>query len=104
VALLKDEARKLNKAYLQLVSLSKSTIKKRILACIMMFMEEMGVRVPQGGRGIIRLKNRPTQEQIAGMSGTTRETVNREIAALMENGYIDMDGKDLLLLKEIPLS
>jgi len=28
--------------------------------------------------------------------------VNRELSALVKNGYIELDGKDLLLLKNFP--
>lgn len=101
---LKEESRKLNKAYMQIVSLSKNTIRKRVLSCVMLFVEELGVRVPYGNhRSVIKLRNRPTQEQIAGMSGTTRETVNRELSSLIKDGYIELTGTDLILLKELPV-
>ena len=100
---LKEESHKLNKAYMHIVSLSKNTIRKRVLASIMLFVEELGVRVPYGNRSVIKLRNRPTQEQIAGMSGTTRETVNRQLSSLIKDGYIELTGTDLILLKELPV-
>jgi CRP-like cAMP-binding protein len=99
MAFLKEECRKVSRAYIQIAALSMNTTKKRVLACIMLFIEEMGVRVPSGdGRSIIKLKNRPSQQQIADMSGTSRESVNRELATLMKEGYLEVDGSDWILL------
>ncbi|MDR2732570.1 MAG: Crp/Fnr family transcriptional regulator, partial [Fibromonadaceae bacterium] len=77
IAFLRGTTQKVSRAYMQIASLSMSTIKGRIKSCIMQFIEEMGVRVPYKGESAIKLKNRPTQQQLAEMSGTTRETVNR---------------------------
>jgi len=100
---LREESHKLNKAYMYIAALSRNTIRKRVMACIMLFIEELGVQVTYGNRSVIKLRNRPTQEQIAGMSGTTRETVNREISFLIKEGYIELNNKDLILLKDLPI-
>ncbi len=99
---LKETTQKLNRAYMQIASLSMNTIKGRIKACLMHFIDERGVRIQYKNESAIKLKNRPTQQQIAEMSGTTRETVNRKLAALIKDGYMEFDGKDLILLKELP--
>lgn len=94
-------AQKLNKAYMQIASISMNTIKRRIKSCLMQFIDERGVRMPvKNGISIVVLRNRPTQQQIAEMTGTTRETVNRELAVLVKDGYIELDGKDLIVQKE----
>jgi CRP-like cAMP-binding protein len=103
IAFLKETTQKLSKAYMQIASLSMSTIKGRIKSCLMQFIDETGVMVSHKGSSATKLKNRPTQQQLAEMSGTTRETVNRELASLIKDGYIELDGKDLILLKELPL-
>jgi len=102
VEFLKETTKKLNKAYMQIASLSMSTIKERIKSCIMQFIEERGIKIIHKNGSAIKLKNRPTQQQLAEMSGTTRETVNRELSALVKDGYIELDGKDLFLLKDFP--
>jgi len=89
IAFLRATTRKLAKTYMQIESLSMSTIRGRIRSCLMQFIEEAGG------------KNRPTQQQIAAMCGTTRETVNRELSYLVKNGYIKLDGKNLILLKDL---
>jgi len=100
VDFLKETTKKLNKAYMQIASLSMSTIKERIKSCLMQFIEERGIKIPHKNGSAIKLKNRPTQQQLAEMSGTTRETVNRELSTLVKNGYIELNGKDLFLLKD----
>jgi len=100
IAFLKETTQKLSKAYMQISSLSMSTIKERIKSCLMQFIEERGIKVSHGSGTAIKLKNRPTQQQLAEMSGTTRETVNRELSALVKNGYIELNGKELYLLKD----
>jgi len=99
---LKETALKLNRAYMQIASISMSTIKGRIKACLMQFIDERGVRIQYKNESAIKLKNRPTQQQIAEMSGTTRETVNRELSVLIKNGYMELGNNDLILLKELP--
>jgi CRP-like cAMP-binding protein len=95
---------KLNRAYMQIASISMNTIKRRIKSCIMQFIDERGIRTPvKNGKSTTILRNRPTQQQIAEMTGTTRETVNRELAVLVKDGYIELDGKDLILLKELSI-
>jgi len=103
IAFLKLTTQKLNKAYMQIASLSMNTIKGRIMACLMQFIEEKGVRIQRNNQAAIILKNRPTQQQIAEMSGTSRETVNRELSFYIKEGYIEMEGSDMYLLKELPI-
>jgi CRP-like cAMP-binding protein len=85
IAFLKAATQKLSKAYMQIASLSMTTVKGRIRSYLMQF------------------KHLPTQQQIAAMCGTTRETVNRELSFLLKNGYIELKGKDLIFLKELPI-
>ncbi|MDR2581569.1 MAG: Crp/Fnr family transcriptional regulator [Fibromonadaceae bacterium] len=101
MAFLTEQSRKLNRAYMHIASLTMSSTKKRVLTCLMLLIEESGIRVPHDGRVITKLKNRPTQQQIAELSGTTRETVNREMAILIKEGYIELSEKDLILFKEL---
>jgi CRP-like cAMP-binding protein len=99
MAFLMEECSKVNRSYMQIAVLSMNTTKKRVLACIMLLIDEIGVRVPSGdGKSVIKLKNHPSQQQIADMSGTSRETVNRELAALMKEGYLKVDGSNWILL------
>ena len=49
------------------------------------------------------IRNRPTQQQFAEMSGTTRETVSRVFSALSSSGTISLMGKDLVITEESKL-
>jgi CRP-like cAMP-binding protein len=89
IAFLRATTQKLGKTYMQIESLSMSTIRGRVRSCLMQFIEETNG------------KSRPTQQQIAAMCGTTRETVNRELSFLVKNGYIKLDGKNITLLKDL---
>lgn len=103
LAFLRQTTQKLGKAYMQIANLSVNTVKDRIKSCLMQFVEEKGIRVQRNSQIAIVLRNRPTQQQIADMSGTSRETVNRELAHYIKEGYIEMEGTDMYLLKELPV-
>ncbi|MCL2261500.1 MAG: Crp/Fnr family transcriptional regulator [Fibromonadales bacterium] len=103
IVFLRQTTQKLSKAYMQIASLSMSTIKGRIMSCLMQFIEEKGIQVQRNSQTAILLRNRPTQQQIADMSGTSRETVNRELSSYIKDGYIEMEGTDMYLLKELPI-
>ncbi|MCL2283907.1 MAG: Crp/Fnr family transcriptional regulator [Fibromonadales bacterium] len=103
IAFFKQTTQKINKSYMQIACLSMNTLKGRIMSCLMQFVEERGVRIQRNKQTVIVLKNRPTQQQIAEMSGTSRETVNRELSDFIKNGYIELDGTDMFLIKELPI-
>lgn len=64
--------------------------------------EERGVRTHfDDGRMITKIPNKPTQQQFAEMSGTTRETVSRVLNSLKKKGVIAIVGKDILLLEDL---
>ncbi|GHV15881.1 cyclic AMP receptor-like protein [Fibrobacterales bacterium] len=97
-------AQNLSKTYTKLTALSVNTIRGRIVYCLMQFIEELGVRSKdKSGNQITILRNRPTQLQLGEMSGTSRETVNRELSNLVRQGVIELNGKDLILKKELKI-
>ena len=65
--------------------------------------EERGVRSPSKDGVVTIIKNRPTHQQLADMSGTTRETVSRVLAALEKKGSISVVGKDLVILDDLQM-
>ena len=52
-----------------------------------------GVEVEEG----ILIRNRPTQQDIASMIGTSRETVSRVLSEFQKRGYIEARGREILL-------
>ncbi|MGL1935611.1 MAG: Crp/Fnr family transcriptional regulator [Fibrobacterales bacterium] len=101
MSLLEEMSRRLRKSNKQVGSLSLMTVYGRIAATILNLMEEKGIRIhAQNGQMIVAIKNKPTQQQLAEMSGTTRESVSRVLKALQKKGCISIAGKDLLILQE----
>ena len=47
--------------------------------------------------GELRIRDVPTQREIASMVGATRESVNKIMKDLVDRGYVAMRGKDLVL-------
>jgi CRP/FNR family transcriptional regulator len=47
--------------------------------------------------GPLHIRNSLTHEEIAGMIGTTRETVTRALRDLRENGLVTLKGSDLII-------
>lgn len=52
-----------------------------------------GKDTPEG----IEIGKRPTQAEIAAMIGTSRETVSRALSEFQRRGFLDMNGKRILL-------
>lgn len=54
--------------------------------------------------GGLLLRKPPSQQQIAGMLGTSRETVNRVIAEFVQQGILQKDGRQLVITNEAMLA
>jgi len=101
LTLLGQMSRRLRKSNRQISSLALMRVYGRVAATLMQLMEERGMRTKtKDGKNIIMVKDRPTQQFMADMSGTTRETVSRVLNYFQKKGYIVLDGKDLLILHE----
>jgi CRP/FNR family cyclic AMP-dependent transcriptional regulator len=101
LTLLAEMSRRLRKSNRQISSLALMRVYGRVAATLLQLMEERGMRSKtKDGKSIIVVKDRPTQQFIADMSGTTRETVSRVLNFFQKKGYIVLDGKDLLILQE----
>jgi CRP/FNR family transcriptional regulator/CRP/FNR family cyclic AMP-dependent transcriptional regulator len=55
-----------------------------------------GKKLPNGA---IEIDLRLTQQDIANMLGTTRESVNRQLVAFQERGFISIDRQRITILK-----
>ncbi len=63
-----------------------------------------GMRIhTDNGQMVTVIHNRPTQQQLADMSGTTRETVSRICSMLVKANAIAMTGKDIVIFDETAL-
>lgn len=98
MGLLVEMSKRIRKANRQISSLAMLTVYGRVAATILNLMQERGVRVhAEGGNMVTVIRNRPTQQQLAEMSGTTRETVSRVLSSLAKKGTISLVGKDLVI-------
>jgi len=86
---------RLRKADRKIESLALMDVSGRIAAAILQISEEIGKETP---RGVI-IRNRPTHQSLASMAGTTRETVSRVLKRLEHQKYVEIDGRDLIVLK-----
>ena len=93
IQLLKEMALRLRKSDRQIASLSLSDAEKRIALCILRIAEEQGVIQ----KGHVSIPKAPIQQDIANMSGTSRETVSRALKLLEKEGFIHRNGRELLI-------
>ena len=101
MGLLSELSKRLRKANRQIGSLSTMSVSGRVAGTLLNLMEERGVRIhTDNGNMVTVIHNRPTQQQLADMSGTTRETVSRICSLLVRTGAIAMTGKDIVIFDE----
>lgn len=101
MGLLSEMSKRLRKANRQIGSLSTMSVSGRVAGTLLNLMQERGVRIhTDNGSMVTVIHNRPTQQQLADMSGTTRETVSRISSLLVRAGAIAMTGKDIVIFDE----
>ena len=104
MALLSEMSKRLRKANKQIGSLSTMSVSGRVAGTLLNLMEERGMRIhTDNGQMVTVIHNRPTQQQLADMSGTTRETVSRICSMLVKANAIAMTGKDIVIFDETAL-
>ena len=101
MALMSELCKRLRKANKQIGSLSTMSVSGRVAGTLLNLMQERGVRIhTDNGSMVTVIHNRPTQQQLADMSGTTRETVSRICSLLVRANAIAMTGKDIVIFDE----
>lgn len=93
IQLLKEMAHRLRKSDRQIASLSLSDAEKRIALCILRFADEQGVIK----NGEVNIPKIPIQQDIANMSGTSRETVSRALNLLEKEKFLRREGRELVI-------
>ena len=94
IKLLSVLAGHLRKTDRKIEGLALSDVTGRITQTLLQLAEDQGVPSPDG----VLIRNRPTHQDLANMSGTTRETVSRVLKRLENQGYIVHKNKDLLIV------
>ena len=101
MSLLSEMSKRLRKANKQIGYLSTMSVSGLVAGTLLNLMEERGMRIhTDNGQMVTVIHNRPTQQQLADMSGTTRETVSRICSLLVKANAIAMTGKDIVIFDE----
>ena len=95
-ALLAELASRLRKTDRQIEGLALLDVTSRISETLLQLASEQGSETEEG----VVISNRPTHQELANMSGTTRETVSRVLKRLESQGYIISKGRKLVILRE----
>ena len=94
INLLRELAIRLQKSDEQIASLSLSDSERRIAISILRIAEEQGTIQ----HGNVTIDPLPSQQDIANMAGTTRETVSRIYKLLVEDGHVQRISKKLIIV------
>ena len=92
--LIAELSRRLREADARIGSLVLLDVYGRVARKLLDLARQEGKRVPEG----ILIAERPTQVELAGFVGASRETVARAMGELQRRGYIRKQGRGLLLL------
>ena len=95
-ALLAELATRLRKTDRQIEGLALLDVTSRISETLLQLATEQGTETADG----VVIESRPTHQELANMSGTTRETVSRVIKRLEGQGYINCSGRRITILRE----
>jgi len=91
--LLQDLARRLRHADENIAQLALCDVNERLIHRLIHISEEEGFRAAEG----MLIKRRPTQQELANMVGSCRETISRAFNQLARDGLIVSKGRTLLI-------
>lgn len=93
IAILAEMSRRLRQADRVIGNLALLDVYGRVARLIKDLAQKEGVETDEG----VLIKERPTQQEIASMVGTSRETVSRALNDFAKRGLILMSGKQIVL-------
>lgn len=96
IGLMTELSGRLRHANRKISALALSPVYARVSGALLQLAELRGFRV----RGQIVIHDRPTQQEIADMANTSRETVSRVLGQMQKEGIVGMEGRDLVLTCE----
>jgi CRP/FNR family transcriptional regulator, cyclic AMP receptor protein len=95
-ALLRAVARRLRKTNDQMSDLVFSDVPGRVARALLDLSRRFGVQSEEG----IHVVHDLTQEELAQLVGASRETVNKALADFVHRGWIQLQGKSVVVLDE----
>lgn len=99
LSILGEMSRRLREADQKIGSLALLDVYGRVARALLDLAKKEGEKTDTG----IVVKERPTHQQLAGMVGTSRETVSRVMSELQRQGFLRSIGKKLILTNEATL-
>jgi len=93
LAVMAELSRRLRQADAVIGNLALLDVYGRLARWLRQLADGEGERTPEG----VALRSLPTQQEIAGLIGTSRETVSRAFAELSRRGLVRLAGRRLLL-------
>lgn len=94
ISLLEELAYRIRKSDQQIEYLSLADAENRVAMTLLRIAEESGTFK----MGKVTIEELPMQQDMANMSGTSRETISRMLSEFTEKEYIDRKGKKLIIL------
>ncbi len=94
ITLLEELAVRIRKSDQQIEYLSLADAENRVAMTLLRLAEESGTFK----MGRVTIQELPMQQDMANMSGTSRETISRMLSEFTEKEYIDRKGKKLIIL------
>jgi CRP/FNR family cyclic AMP-dependent transcriptional regulator len=94
INLLRELASRLRRADAQIKSLSLQDATGKVASTILRRADDAG-RIKHG---MVEISELPLQQDLANMSGTSRETISRVIKSLCVDGYLRKEGGKLVIL------
>ncbi len=93
LAILAEMSRRLRRADEVIGNLALLDVYARVAGAIKELAQKQGEQVDGG----LLIRERPTQQEIAGLIGTSRETVSRALNDFTRRGLLEMNGKQILV-------
>jgi CRP-like cAMP-binding protein len=91
IAVLNDLTKQLRASSLKIKSLSLKAAEGKVASVLIQLVDEYGI-VKEGA---IEIEQLPTQQELANMAGTSRETISRTIHSFSKKGLIEIEGQKL---------
>jgi CRP-like cAMP-binding protein len=95
--LLGEMARRLRRADESIAQLALCDVNERLVHQLVSLALEEGTRAPQG----MRVHRRPTQQELANMIGSCRETISRAFNQLARDGLIITEGRAMVVTQQL---
>jgi CRP/FNR family cyclic AMP-dependent transcriptional regulator len=99
-ALVETLIRRIRSGNRRVANLARRPVEARIAEALLSLVDERGRRIKDDTGIMVLVPNRPTQQFIADIAGTTRESVSRALSQWSRLGLLAVRGRDWLVREE----